>query len=94
MNSLWDRYQKHLLRSGPPLGFAVDLSRMRFDDAFFGRMERLAQRAFTQARALEAGAIAVWLGRFPMWERHFAANDPALHLTLQSGPSEDTFRGS
>ena len=24
--------------------------------------------------------------------RHFAANDPSLHLTLQSGPAEDTFK--
>jgi glucose-6-phosphate isomerase len=24
--------------------------------------------------------------------RHLAANDPALHLTLQSGPAEDTFK--
>jgi glucose-6-phosphate isomerase len=57
MSSLWDRYQKYLLRD-EPLGFALDISRMRFDDGFLESMEPLAQKAFTAMRALEAGAIA------------------------------------
>ncbi len=58
MNSLWQRFQKYFLRSNEALGFSVDISRMRFDDDFFSRMEPLAQRAFQQMRALESGAIA------------------------------------
>ncbi|HEY2342519.1 MAG TPA: hypothetical protein VGH90_05795 [Chthoniobacteraceae bacterium] len=36
MNSLWERYQKHLFHAVAPLDLAIDISRMRFDDAFFG----------------------------------------------------------
>jgi glucose-6-phosphate isomerase len=55
--SLWERYQKYLLRS-EALGFSIDISRMRFADDFFGRMEALAQKAFAEMRDLEAGGIA------------------------------------
>jgi glucose-6-phosphate isomerase len=58
MNSLWERFQQYLVRSGEPLGISVDISRMRFDDGFLSRMEPLAQRAFAQMKDLEAGAIA------------------------------------
>ena len=56
--SLWNRYLECLVRSDEPLGFSVDISRMRFEDDFFARMEPLAQRAFEQMRKLEGGAIA------------------------------------
>ena len=57
MNSLWDRYQKYLLRH-EKLGFSLDISRMRFGDDFLGKMEPLAQKAFASMKALESGAIA------------------------------------
>ncbi len=58
MNSLWDRFQEYHLRSGEPLGFSLDVSRMKFDGPFLTRLEPLAQHAFDQMRALEGGAIA------------------------------------
>ncbi len=57
MNSLWTRYQNYFLRNAQ-LGFSLDVSRMRFGADFLAKMEPLAQRAFTQMTALEAGAIA------------------------------------
>jgi len=58
MNSLWDRFQKYFVRSNDTLGFSVDISRVKFDEAFLSRMEPLAVRAFQQMRELEGGAIA------------------------------------
>jgi len=40
------------------MGFALDISRMKFGDDFFTRMEPAAQKAFAAMRELEAGAIA------------------------------------
>ena len=57
MNSLWDRYQQYFLRHAST-GFALDISRMRFADDFFGKMEPLAQRAFAAMADLERGGIA------------------------------------
>ena len=57
MSSLWDRYQKYLLRN-EKLGFSIDISRMRFGDDFLPKMEPLAQKAFASMKELEAGAIA------------------------------------
>jgi len=57
MSSLWDRYQKYLLRN-EKLGFSIDISRMRFGDDFLPKMEPLAQKAFASMKDLEAGAIA------------------------------------
>jgi len=57
MSSLWDRYQQYLLRHDA-LGFTLDISRMRFGDDFFSQFEPLAQKAFADTQALEAGGIA------------------------------------
>jgi glucose-6-phosphate isomerase len=57
MSSLWDRYQKYLLRHDL-LGISLDISRMRFGDDFLGKMEPLAQKGFAGMKALEGGAIA------------------------------------
>ncbi len=57
MNTLWERYQKYYCRY-ETLGFSLDISRMRFDDAFLARMEPLAQGAFAAMTELENGAIA------------------------------------
>ncbi|MDQ3625113.1 MAG: glucose-6-phosphate isomerase [Verrucomicrobiota bacterium] len=57
MISLWDRFHKYLVRH-EALGCSLDISRMRFAEDFFEKMEPRAQRAFAAMRALEGGAIA------------------------------------
>jgi glucose-6-phosphate isomerase len=57
MNSLWQRFQKYFLRYNE-IGFTIDISRMRFDDDFLRSMAVRAQRAFSEMRQLESGAIA------------------------------------
>src|SRR5205085_11075925 len=56
-SSLWPRFQKHFLRYDD-LGFSIDISRMRFADDFFAKMQPLVEKAFTAMQKLEAGAIA------------------------------------
>jgi glucose-6-phosphate isomerase len=54
---LWQRYQEWLyFHSG--LGLYLDVSRMRFDDAFVAMMQPKFERAFTLMAELEGGAIA------------------------------------
>jgi glucose-6-phosphate isomerase len=55
--SLWPRFQKYFLRY-PDLDFSLDISRMRFAEDFFAKMQPLAEKAFAAMRELEAGAIA------------------------------------
>src|SRR5437762_10498155 len=57
MNSLWQRFQEYFLRYND-IGFTIDISRMRFADDFLQSMGARAQRAFSEMRQLEAGAIA------------------------------------
>ncbi len=54
---LWKRYQQYLCRT-PALGLSLDVSRMRFDDAFIERMKPPLTSAFASMEALEKGAIA------------------------------------
>jgi glucose-6-phosphate isomerase len=54
---LWDRYVDYICCC-PEIGLSLDISRMRFDDGFFERMEPLMQRAFAAMSELEKGAIA------------------------------------
>src|SRR5262245_50067974 len=54
---LWDRYCRYLC-AVDVLGFRLDISRMRFPDAFPGAMEARMQAAFAEMQALEAGGIA------------------------------------
>ena len=56
-SSLWPRFQKYFLEY-EDLGFSIDISRMRFGDAFFAAMQPKVERALTEMRALENGAIA------------------------------------
>ena len=56
MNSLWQRFQKYFLRYND-IGFTIDISRMRFADDFLRSMGARAQKAFSEMRQLEAGAI-------------------------------------
>ena len=53
----WSRFQRHFVEV-PAVDLWLDVSRMRFDDAFFERMETPMQRAFDSMDALEKGAIA------------------------------------
>lgn len=54
---LWSRFQKYFV-GYDDLEFSIDISRMRFADDFFQRMQPLAEKAFIAMRELEAGAIA------------------------------------
>jgi glucose-6-phosphate isomerase len=54
---LWKRFQQYYTEY-PPLGLALDLSRMHFADDFLPSMEGRMQKAFQAMAALEAGAIA------------------------------------
>src|SRR5438034_8783044 len=56
-SSLWPRFQKYFLRYDD-LGFSIDISRMRFADEFFDRMQPKIAKGFAVMRELEAGAIA------------------------------------
>ncbi|MCG8367407.1 MAG: glucose-6-phosphate isomerase [Pseudanabaenales cyanobacterium] len=55
--ALWQRYQNWLYYN-EGLGFYLDISRMRFDDAFVEHMRPKFEQAFQDMAALEAGAIA------------------------------------
>lgn len=55
--SLWQRYQDWLYYH-EGLRFYLDVSRMRFDDAFVESMQPKFQKAFEDMAALEGGAIA------------------------------------
>src|SRR4029077_16017303 len=57
MNSLWRRFQRYFLRYNH-IGFTIHHSRMLFADDFLQSMGARAQRAFSEMRQLEAGAIA------------------------------------
>jgi glucose-6-phosphate isomerase len=54
---LWQRYQDWLYYHAG-LGLYLDISRMRFDDAFVAAMAPRFDKAFQDMAALEAGAIA------------------------------------
>lgn len=54
---LWRRYKQHLCSSAK-VGLSLDISRMKFADDFFRRMEPAMQAAFENMRELEQGAIA------------------------------------
>jgi glucose-6-phosphate isomerase len=56
-SSLWNRFQNYFLRYDD-LGFSIDISRMKFPEDFFGKMQGKIDKAFAAMRDLEAGAIA------------------------------------
>ncbi|MBR8839089.1 MAG: glucose-6-phosphate isomerase [Stigonema ocellatum SAG 48.90 = DSM 106950] len=57
VTALWQRYQKWLyFHEG--LGFYLDISRMRFDDAFVEALQPKFEKAFADMVELEKGAIA------------------------------------
>lgn len=57
MDSLWQRFQKYFVRYDE-IGLTIDISRMRFGDDFLQSMGARAQKAFSEMRQLESGAIA------------------------------------
>ncbi len=56
-NSLWERFQQFYTADGE-LGISLDVSRVRFDDAWLAAMEPAAQKAFAAMDALEKGSVA------------------------------------
>jgi glucose-6-phosphate isomerase len=56
-SSLWQRFQQHFLRY-EDLGFSIDISRMKFPDDFFIKMQPKIDKAFAAMRDLEKGGIA------------------------------------
>ncbi|SEU37623.1 glucose-6-phosphate isomerase [Stigmatella erecta] len=54
---LWERYKRYLCVS-PSLGFSLDISRMKFTEAFLDRMREPLKAAFEAMEELEKGAIA------------------------------------
>jgi len=57
MDPLWQRFQQYFVRYAE-IGFTIDISRMRFGDDFLRSMGARAQKAFSEMRQLESGAIA------------------------------------
>ena len=56
-SSLWQRFQQYFVHYDD-LGFSLDISRMRFSDDFFEKMQPKIDKAFAAMRELESGAIA------------------------------------
>src|SRR5262245_50455288 len=56
-SSLWQRFQQYFLYYRD-LGFSLDISRMKFPDDFFEKMQPKIDKAFAGMQALETGAIA------------------------------------
>ena len=54
---LWSRFQEYFV-AYDDVGFSLDVSRMRFADDFFAKMQPRVDQAFAAMAALEAGAIA------------------------------------
>ncbi len=55
-DQLWQRFQQYLITDGTT-GISLDISRMRFGDDYFSRMENASQKAMAAMRELEAGGI-------------------------------------
>jgi glucose-6-phosphate isomerase len=56
-SSLWQRFQQYFLYYRD-LDFSVDISRMKFPEDFFEKMQPKIEKAFAAMRELEEGAIA------------------------------------
>jgi glucose-6-phosphate isomerase len=56
-SSLWQRFQQYFLRYAD-LDFSIDISRMKFPDDFFEKMQPRIEKAFAAMEELESGAIA------------------------------------
>src|SRR5438105_5227659 len=79
-SSLWQRFQQYFL-SYADLDFSIDISRMKFPDDFFEKMQPRIEKAFAAMRGLESGAIAN-----PDEKRlvgHYWLRNPALAPSLE-----------
>jgi glucose-6-phosphate isomerase len=79
-SSLWQRFQQYFLYYRD-LEFSLDISRMKFPEDFFEKMQPKIGKAFAAMRELEAGAIAN-----PMEKRmvgHYWLRNPALAPTAE-----------
>ena len=56
-SSLWHRFQQYFVYYRD-LDFSLDISRMKFPDDFFEKMQPKIEKAFAAMRELEGGAIA------------------------------------
>jgi glucose-6-phosphate isomerase len=77
-SSLWQRFQRYFLYYRD-LDFSLDISRMKFPEDFFEKMQPKIEKAFAAMRELEAGAIAN-----PTEKRmvgHYWLRNPALAPT-------------
>jgi glucose-6-phosphate isomerase len=86
--ALWDRYREYLCVQ-ESAGITIDVSRMKFGDDFFAKMEPAMQRAFAAMDALEKGAIAN-----PDEKRmvgHYWLRDSSLAPAELRKPIDDTF---
>ncbi len=78
-DALWQRFQDYYL-SYDDLGFSFDISRMRFPDGFFAKMNPQVEQAFSAMRDLEAGGIANpdenrMVGHYWLRDSELAPND-------------------
>ena len=89
-SSLWQRFQRYFLEYHE-LGFSLDISRMRFPEDLFEKMQPRIELAFVAMRELEAGAIAN-----PTEKRmvgHYWLRDPGLAPTPEiRAEIEDTIQ--
>src|SRR6184192_2551940 len=79
-SSQWQRFQSYFL-DYRDLGFSLDISRMKFPDDFFEKMQPKIDKAFGAMLELEAGAIAN-----PTEKRmvgHYWLRNPALAPTAE-----------
>ena len=79
-SSLWQRFQRYFLYYRD-LDFSLDISRMKFPEDFFEKMQPKVENAFAAMRELEAGAIAN-----PTEKRmvgHYWLRNPALAPTAE-----------
>ncbi len=53
----WERFTRYYCHV-PVLDMSIDVSRIRFDESFFGRMEAAIQNALSEMERLEKGSIA------------------------------------
>ena len=85
--SNWERFKKYYLQS-KGLEFALDISRIHFEDDYLEQMEPKMQAAYQSMEALESGAIANpdenrMVGHY--WLRNAAlAPDPAICLDIET----------
>src|SRR2546427_12994729 len=89
-SSLWQRFQRYFLRYDK-LDFFIDISRMKFSEDFFEKMQPKIDKAFAAMRELEAGAIAN-----PTEKRmvgHYWLRNPAVAPTAEIREEiEDTIK--